>query len=242
VHRRSHEPRGSRRAVNTLAFALALATLLSACRTEADEHAVPADSVLLNPEDPAFMGSSPETFQARFETSRGDFVIEVVSEWAPIGADRFYNLVRNGFYDGARFFRAIDGFMVQFGLHADPAVTDAWQDERILDDPVVQSNRRGYVTFAMTAESDSRTTQLFINLVDNETLDGMGFAPFGRVVDGMDVVDQLHTGYGDGPPRGRGPDQERIRREGNAYLVREFPQLDYIQRATIVEGSRAPND
>lgn len=243
MHRRSHEPRGSRRAVNTVACAVALAMLLGGCRTEADEHAVPAASVLLNPQDPAFMGPAPETFRARFETSRGEFIIEVVSEWAPMGADRFYNLVRNGFYDGARFFRAIDGFMVQFGLHADPAVTSAWQNEQILDDPVVQSNQRGHVSFAMSGpEPDTRTTQLFINLVDNLQLDGMGFAPFGRVIEGMDVVDRLHTGYGDGPPSGRGPDQLRIREEGNAYLVREFPQLDHIQRATIVEDNRAPND
>lgn len=221
------------------ALVLVLTTLLVACRSADDAHAVAADSVLLNPEDQAYMASAPDTFHATFETSRGDFVVEVISAWAPNGADRFYTLVRNGFYDGVRFFRAIDGFMVQFGLHGDPAVTEAWSAEQIMDDPVRESNRRSHVSFAM-AGPDTRTTQIFINLADNPQLDDMGFAPIGRVIEGMEVVDQLYTGYGEGAPRGRGPDQMRVRTEGNAYLLRDFPQLDHVERATITaEGRRA---
>jgi cyclophilin family peptidyl-prolyl cis-trans isomerase len=212
------------------------ALLLAACGGRDGEHAVPPDSPLLDPQGEGFMASAPDTFNVRFTTSKGDFVVEVISDWAPNGADRFYNLVRHGFYDGTRFFRALDGFMVQFGLHGDPAVTDAWQTERIMDDPVRQSNERGNVSFAMAGQ-DTRTTQIFINLADNPQLDEMGFAPIGRVIEGMDVVAQLHTGYGEGPPRGAGPNQVRLRAEGNAYLAREFPELDHVERA-VVEAER----
>jgi peptidyl-prolyl cis-trans isomerase A (cyclophilin A) len=228
-------PRGFRSAA-VLALAL---MALAGCEREDTSHAVPADSVLLNPQDDGFMASAPDTFHARFETSGGDFTIEVISEWAPNGADRFYNLVRNGYYDGTRFFRAVPDFMVQFGLHGDPAVNAAWQGERIMDDPVRETNERGMVSFAM-AGPDTRTTQIFVNLVDNQRLDDMGFAPIGRVIDGMDVVDQLYTGYGEGAPSGTGPNQMRIREEGNAYLVREFPALDHVVRATITSESRSP--
>lgn len=228
-------PRNSRRA--TVAAAAA-ALLLFACDRDDTSHAVPGDSVLLNPQAQDFMASAPDTFHARFETNRGDFTVEVISEWAPNGADRFYNLVRNGYYDGARFYRAVADFMVQFGLHGDPAVTAAWQGERIMDDPVRESNERGTVSFAM-AGPDTRTVQIFINLADNERLDGMGFAPIGRVIDGMDVVAQLYTGYGDGPPTGTGPNQMIVREEGNAYLAREYPELDFVERATISTESRA---
>jgi peptidyl-prolyl cis-trans isomerase A (cyclophilin A) len=234
VARRSHQHHGWLHTVTVLALAGAV---LAGCRDERDDHAVPADSVLLDPEAQAFMASAPDTFHARFETNRGDFVVEVISEWAPNGADRFYALVRNGFYDGVRFFRAIDGFMVQFGLHGDPNVTEAWSGEQIMDDPVRETNRRGHVSFAMSG-ADTRTTQIFINLADNPQLDGMGFSPIGRVIDGMDVVDQIHTGYGEGAPRGRGPDQTRIRAEGNAYLIRDFPELDFVERATVTTERR----
>jgi len=218
--------------------ALSVLVLAAGCGDDgAGAYAVPPNSVLLDPEASEFMAEAPETFNARFETSKGDFVIEVVRDWAPNGADRFYNLVRNGFYDGTRFYRAIDGFMVQFGLHGDPAVTEAWQSERITDDPVVETNAPGTVTFAMASERDTRTTQIFINLVDNARLDDMGFAPIGRIIEGMDVVRQLYTGYGEGPP-GRGPDQNRVRSEGNVYLTREFPDLDYVERATVVSERR----
>lgn len=177
--------------------------------------------------------TAPETFQVRFETTAGEFVVQAHREWAPRGVDRFYNLAREGFYDGVRFFRVIDGFMAQFGIAGDPQVASAWQGARIPDDPVVASNTRGRVSFAM-AGPGSRTTQLFINYGDNSRLDGMGFAPIGEVISGMEVVDSLHSGYGEGAPRGRGPDQGRIQREGNAYLEREFSDLDWIRSAEIV--------
>jgi peptidyl-prolyl cis-trans isomerase A (cyclophilin A) len=180
----------------------------------------------------ALTAQAPATFRANFDTSKGSFVIEVNREWAPQGADRFYNLVQNGFYDEVRFFRVISGFMVQFGIHGTPAVQAAWRGAQIKDDPVKQSNRRGYVTFA-TAGPNTRTTQIFINFGDNAGLDKQGFAPFGQVVSGMDVVDKIYSGYGEGAPRGKGPDQGRIQTEGNAYLNKEFPQLDYIKSARI---------
>lgn len=158
--------------------------------------------------------------------------MEVNRAWAPLGADRFYNLAKNGFFDEARFFRAIKGFMVQFGIHGDPAVAAVWRNARIQDDPVKESNKRGTVTFA-TSGPNSRTTQLFINFKDNTMLDGMGFAPFGRVISGMDVVDSLNTEYGEGAPGGRGPAQGRIQSEGNAYLQRDFPNLDYIKKTHV---------
>ena len=171
-------------------------------------------------------------YRARFATTKGDFVIEVHRDWAKNGADRFYNLVKAGFYDKVKFFRAIKGFMVQFGINGDPAVSRAWKDANIPDDPVVKSNARGYVTFA-TAGPNTRTTQLFINLVDNVRLDGMGFSPFGQVVTGLEVVDALNTEYGEGAPGGAGPNQGRIEAEGNAYLEREFPRLDAVNSASI---------
>jgi peptidyl-prolyl cis-trans isomerase A (cyclophilin A) len=184
---------------------------------------------------PAFLHErAPARFRARFETSAGTFVIEGHRDWAPLGADRFYNLVKSGFFDGVRFFRVISGFMAQFGIHGDPQVSVAWRTQQIPDDPVVQSNRRSTVSFA-TAGPGTRTTQIFINYRDNTRLDGMGFAPFGQVVEGMDVVDRLYAGYGEGAPGGLGPDQSRIEAEGNAYLGREFPKLDEVRHATIID-------
>lgn len=178
--------------------------------------------------------TAPDTFQVRFETTAGTFVVEAVRDWAPHGVDRFHDLVESGYYDGNRFFRVLDGFVAQFGIHGDPTVSAAWRDRAIPDDPVENGNQRGTVVFAM-AGPGSRTTQLFINLADNRRLDGMGFAPIGRVVEGIEVVESLHSGYGEGAPRGRGPDQSRIHAEGNAYLDREFPELDAIERARVVE-------
>lgn len=177
---------------------------------------------------------APDRFTVRMETTKGPLLIDVTREWAPNGADRFYTLVREGYFTDVAFFRVIEGFMAQGGIHGDPQVSARWRDRRIPDDPPRQSNTRGMVSFAM-AGPNTRTTQFFINLVDNSRLDSMGFAPFGRVRD-MSVVDRLHSGYGEGAPRGRGPDQGRIQREGNAYLRADFPQLDYIRSATI-EGS-----
>ncbi len=184
--------------------------------------------------NPADKGeSAPETYKAQFETSKGNFTVEVTRAWAPLGADRFYNLIRGGFYDGARFFRVLPGFVVQFGIPADPAVARNWRSARIADDPVTQSNKPGSITFA-TAGANTRTTQVFINLANNGNLDGMGFAPFGRVVEGMDIVGQLYSGYGEGAPHGRGPDQGRVQSEGNTYLERDFPKLDYIKKAAVL--------
>ena len=178
--------------------------------------------------------TAPDTFRVKFETTAGDFVVEVRREWAPRGVDRFHNLIREGFFGDVRFFRVIEGFMAQFGISGDPKVASSWQGARIPDDAVGASNTRGRVSFA-TAGPGTRTTQLFINYGDNSRLDGMGFSPIGEVVDGMDVVDSLHAGYGESAPRGRGPDQGRIHREGNTYLESEFPDLDWIRRAKIVE-------
>src|SRR5881409_4433300 len=213
-------------------------TLLGACAKPADKPPTPPGSTgaaggvpdFRNPSDAGFTQQAPDSFRARFSTTKGDFVIAVHRAWAPHGTDRFYNLVRSGFYDGVRFFRVIPGFMAQFGIHGDPQVAAAWRDATIPDDPVRQHNTRGAVSFA-TAGPGTRTTQLFINYGDNSRLDGMGFSPFGRVVEGMDVVDRLYGGYGEGAPRGRGPDQSTIQAQGNAYLERAFPELDYVKRA-----------
>jgi peptidyl-prolyl cis-trans isomerase A (cyclophilin A) len=196
---------------------------------ESQERATPASSVAAD-----LQGTAPETYRARFETNEGDFVVEVHREWAPHGADRFYNLVSHGYYDGVRFFRVIDGFMAQFGIPGDPQVAAQVRNLRIPDDPVVEGNTRGRLTFAM-AGPDTRTSQVFINFVDNSRLDSSGFAAFGEVVEGMDVVDSLYSDYGEGPPRGNGPNQARIQTEGNAYLESDFPELDYVERATIIE-------
>jgi peptidyl-prolyl cis-trans isomerase A (cyclophilin A) len=185
---------------------------------------------LMNPA--ALNAPAPATYKAKFDTSKGAFEIEVHRDWAPAGADRFYNLVKNGFFDNARFFRVVSGFMVQFGIHGDPNVSTQWRQARINDDPVKQSNGRGMVTFA-TAGPNTRTTQVFINFADNARLDGMGFAPFGQVISGMNVVDSLYSGYGEGAPSGRGPDQGRMQQEGNAYLMKDFGKLDYIKKASI---------
>jgi peptidyl-prolyl cis-trans isomerase A (cyclophilin A) len=176
---------------------------------------------------------APDSFKVRFDSTKGPFTVEVTRSLAPNGADRFYNLVRSGYFKDIAFFRVIPGFMCQFGIHGDPKIAAAWQGASIPDDPVKGSNTRGTITFA-TAGPDTRTTQLFINLVDNTRLDTMGFAPFGKVVEGMDVVDKINGEYGEGAPMGRGPNQGRIQSEGNAYLKKDFPNLDYIKSASVV--------
>jgi peptidyl-prolyl cis-trans isomerase A (cyclophilin A) len=172
---------------------------------------------------------APATFKAKFDTSAGVFVIEVTREWAPNGADRFYNLVKNGFFDNCRFFRVISGFMVQFGINGDPAIQKYWTDANIKDEPVKQGNTRGFVTYAKSSQPNSRSTQVFINYKDNSFLNRDGFAPFGKVISGMDVVDKLHSGYGEGAQQ----QSERIESQGNAFLTKNFPKLDYIKKATI---------
>jgi peptidyl-prolyl cis-trans isomerase A (cyclophilin A) len=192
------------------------------------------ESPLLNPGAPGMNEMAPAEFTVRFTTSAGEFTLVAHREWSPNGADRLYNLVRNGFYDGARFFRVLDGFMAQFGISGDPRVSAAWRNANIPDDPVRESNTRGRLTFAKSGLPNSRTTQLFINFVNNSPLDQQGFAPVGEVVAGMDVVDRLYSAYGEGAPRGTGPDQGRVQNEGNTYLEASYPELDYIVEARIV--------
>jgi peptidyl-prolyl cis-trans isomerase A (cyclophilin A) len=191
---------------------------------------------LLNPA--SLRAKAPDVFKAQFTTTKGDFVVEVHRDSAPIGADRFYNLVKNGFFTNAAFFRVIPGFMVQFGLSANPAVNKAWENANLKDDPVKESNKRGMLTFAKTSQPNSRATQLYINFGDNAALDPQGFAPFGTVTTGMEVVDMIYSGY-----RER-PDQQRITEEGDAYLVKNFPMIDKIKLAKILpaEPAAAPAD
>ena len=210
-------------AIMTLVPALLTAVLVSSASSQSGSLGNPA----------ALRETAPATYKARFDTSKGPFVVEVQRDWAPNGADRFYNLVKNGFYDGVRFFRVIEGFMVQFGINGDPKVSAVWREARIPDDPVKQSNRRGFITYAM-AGPNTRTSQVFINFGDNSALDRQGFAPFGQVIGGgMKVVDSLYNGYGEGAPRGNGPDQGRLQMEGNAYLAKNFPRMDFVKKATI---------
>lgn len=194
------------------------------------EEAIP-ENVLLTPT--ALVETAPPVFHAHFETSKGDFTIEVHREWSPNGADRFYNLVSAGFYDDVRFFRVISGFMAQFGINGDPEVAAIWRQHRIQDDPVMQSNTRGFVSYAATGMPNTRTTQVFINFKDNSFLDPQRFSPFGQVVEGMEVVDQLHAGYGEAAPSGQGPSQQDLQNRGNAYLKESFPDLDYVVKATV---------
>jgi len=200
--------------------------------------AAPFDKALLDPA--ALKEKAPETFDVKFTTTKGEFTVRVTRAWAPLGADRFYNLVKHRFFDGAAFFRVLDGFVVQFGLSAFPQVSAAWSKATIPDDPVKQSNKNGFLTFA-TAGPDTRTTQLFINLGNNARLDGMGFSPFGQVLEGgMTTVVQLYSGYGEGAPGGNGPEQDKIEKLGKPYLDKGWPKLDSIQTAVVVSPAGAP--
>jgi peptidyl-prolyl cis-trans isomerase A (cyclophilin A) len=185
---------------------------------------------LLNPA--SLHAIAPALFKAQFTTTKGDFVVEVHRDYAPLGADRFYNLVKNGYFTNASFFRVVPGFVVQFGLSANPAVNKVWMSANIKDDPVKVGNKRGNIVFA-TAGPNTRTTQLFINFSDNTPLDSMGFAAFGSVVDGMDVVDKIYSGYG------QRPDQQRITEEGDAYITKNFPMIDKITAAKILPPAPA---
>lgn len=178
--------------------------------------------------------TAPDTFRARFQTTAGDFVVEVRRGWAPRGADRFYNLVRGGYYDSVYVHRVVPDQVAQFGIHRDPRITYVWSQEPLQDDSRRRANTRGRMSFAKSGPH-SRTTQVFVNLTDNPGLDDQDFAPFGEVVDGMDAIDELHDGYGDGPPRGEGPYPARARAEGNAYFEENFPELDLIVEARVVE-------
>jgi cyclophilin family peptidyl-prolyl cis-trans isomerase len=183
---------------------------------------------------------APDSFRVAFETSRGRFDAIAHRAWAPIGVDRFYDLVRRRYFDDARVFRVVPGFVAQFGLSGDPRVAEAWRTRPIPDEPVRQSNRRSRIAFARGGPN-TRTVQLFVNLRDNarlDTLNRRGFPPIAEVVSGMDVVDSLYAGYGEGPPRGSGPAQDSIRAQGNEYLSRAFPRLDFIRRARVVREWR----
>jgi peptidyl-prolyl cis-trans isomerase A (cyclophilin A) len=195
------------------------------------------DRALLHPA--LLKEKAPDEYKVQFSTTRGDFVVTVTRSWAPLGADRFYNLVRHHFYDNATFFRVLPNFMAQFGISAYPAVNAVWTNANIKDDPVTQSNIRGYVTFA-TAGANTRTTQVFINFGDNKRLDRDGFAPFGLVTDGMKVVDMFYDQYGEGAPSGGGPDQSQIEKQGKPYLDKGWPKLDYIKTATIISPAPSP--
>jgi len=186
------------------------------------------EEMIMNPNE--MNETAPDTFQVLFDTSKGEFTVDVTRAWAPKGADRFYNLVKNGYYDDCRFFRVVKGFMVQFGINGDPQLNNSWRVSQFEDDRGKESNKRGMITFAH-AGPNSRTTQLFINYADNSFLDAQGFPPFGQVTQGMEVVDAINDEYGENP------DQRRIQLEGNGYLANAFPNLDYIKSAIIMPGS-----
>ncbi len=207
-----------RTAITTLLMAAAATTAMAQDATKA-KLKTPA----------ALNEKAPDVYKAKLDSSAGPIVIEVHRDWAPLGADRFYNLVKNGYYDDVRFFRVLEGFMAQFGMNGDPALQSVWGSATFKDDPVKESNKRGYVTFAKSAAPNSRSVQLFINFADNTPLDAQGFAPIGKVVSGMNAVDKLYTGYG----RDNVPDQGKITAQGNKYLMAEYPKLDYIKKATI---------
>jgi peptidyl-prolyl cis-trans isomerase A (cyclophilin A) len=201
-------------------------------RSAMPSHAA-TDPALMHPA--SLKEKAPDVYDVRFKTTKGDFVMEVTRAWAPLAADRFYSLVKHGFFTNASFFRVVPGFVVQFGISADPKVSTAWETATIKDDPVRGSNKVGFVTFAMGGPN-TRTTQVFINLRDNgSSLDGMGFAPFGQVTSGMDVVEKLYSGYGDLPEMGgRGPSEEALSKGGKGYVDKNFPMLDSIETATVI--------
>lgn len=178
---------------------------------------------------------APEKFSVRFRTTKGDITLQITRAWSPIGADRFFNLVKIGYFKDIAFFRAVPNFMAQFGIHGDPAVNNVWRDASIQDDPPAgQSNKKYFLTFAKKGMPNSRSVQFFINFKDNAMLDGMGFTPIGEVVQGKENFDKINTQYGEGAPRGMGPDQMRVQTEGNAYLKKDFPALDYILSAEVL--------
>lgn len=211
--------------VSTLLCSCLMAQPAAKSTAKTPSKAPAASGSLMNPS--SLHATAPAEFKAEFVTTKGNFVVEVHRDWAPMGADRFYNLVRGGFFTNAAFFRVVPNFMVQFGLNANPAVNAAWRNANLRDDPTKQSNKRGYITFA-TAGPNTRTTQLFINFKDNAFLDSQGFAPFGEVVEGMDVVDKINSQYGETP------DQGAITSQGDAYISKNFPNIDKIKSARVL--------
>ncbi|MFM9960300.1 MAG: peptidylprolyl isomerase [Planctomycetaceae bacterium] len=226
---------------------LAIASLAGCTQPKPSDPPLPMGPPLDKPASEsgeAISADVPEIFQVKLETTQGDVLIEVHRDWSPHGAARFYELVKNGFYDDCRFFRVVrkpELFMVQWGIHGDPKVMDKWRDNNILDDRPTgenrQSNQRGFVTFAKADFPNSRSTQIFANYKDNSFLDGMGFTPFGQVLSGMEVLDSLNAKYGESPSQQQG----RIQKEGNAFLDKTFPGLDSIKKASFVDAS-APTD
>jgi peptidyl-prolyl cis-trans isomerase A (cyclophilin A) len=211
-----------------LVASICLSVLPIACAKDSPQQ---SDSAA--PDPSSATTAAPDSFRVAFETTRGNFVVDVFRDWSPRGVDRFHELVSSGYFSDVAFFRVLPGFVAQFGMHGDPDVSQRWMEKRIPDDPVVQSNKRGTIVFA-TAGPNTRGNQFFINFSDNTRLDQMGFSPFGRVVEGMSVVDSIYSGYGESP------DQGRIAEEGNRYLKRNFPRLDYIKSARIVGAPRGP--
>jgi peptidyl-prolyl cis-trans isomerase A (cyclophilin A) len=208
------------------------ALLLTATAFAEETAAAKPNPVLLDPS--LATEKAPDLYRVKMETTAGEFIIEVHREWAPRGADRFYNLVKVGYYNDIAFFRVIAGFMAQAGFHGNPAVSKVWLNSLIRDDPVKQSNYPGTVSFAMRGP-DTRSAQIFINYGDNSYLDESGFSPFGKVVEGFESVQELYSGYGEGAPNGKGPSQGKLYSSGNEYLKAKFPELDYIVKASIVE-------
>ena len=215
---------------SSVAVLSALVALAPALTAGQAAPAARRPSKLLTPA--ALTAKAPALFKTKFDTSKGLFVVEVHRDWAPLGADRFYNMVSSGFFSGVRFFRVIPNFMAQFGINGNPAVTAAWNKIDLKDDPAnKQSNQRAFVTYGTTGRPDSRGTQIFINYKDNSFLDAQGFIPFGQVVEGMEVVDMLNAEYGSAPQNAQG----RISAEGNKFLLAQFPKLDFVKTATVVK-------
>ena len=211
--------------VGILVTVAAVATVGAQARQSA-----PVDRAALLRNPAALKEKAPDTFKVKFDTTKGPIIVEVHRDWAPLGADRFYNMVRNGFFDGVRFFRVIPNFMAQFGINGNPAVNAAWDKVDLKDDPGgKQSNTRGTLSYGNTGRPNSRGTQVFINYTDNSRLDAQGFTPFGLVVEGMDVADKLNAEYGSAPQNAQG----RISAEGNKFLVASYPKLDYVKTATV---------
>ncbi len=209
---------------------LAAAALLAGCGgSSAPKATSTASPVLLHPGK--LHATAPGIFQARFKTTKGAFVVTVHRSWAPVGADRFYNLVKAGFYDGDWLFRVVPGFVVQWGINSAPGISKAWENATIQDDRVLHSNTRGTITFAAASAPNTRTTQVFVNLADNANLDALGFAPFGEVTAGMKVIAKLYSGYDDKPTN----QQQQMFDQGAAFLQANYPKLDRILTATILK-------
>jgi len=210
------------------AIYFALTIVLFSCNPDKRE-------ILLNPKNAQWSQETPSFFQVKFFTSKGEFLLDINRDLAPIGVDRFYNLVRHGYFDNARFHRVVEGFIVQFGIAGNPKVSQIWKNQYIPDDSVRGSNIIGTIAYAFT-DPGTRSTQVYINMTDNARLDSIGFAPFGKVSSGMAVVESIYSGYGENSGGGlRRGDQSDLFSNGNDYLDEEFPLLDTIVKAIIIE-------